>query len=367
MTDQRIVAEFELPSGSYSRMSISVRKVHEHGIALDQAGSFFQIGNPDAAMENIVLFDNVASLAETQLTNLPIIATAKVTITGDKWRIEVTEAPGDSHYVGVYPLHFNITVFSPLLADEGCGCDAFYQVSVTQSYEDPPADDGDGGALTNVDDPPDPDDLTPPPEGDGADPPANGGALTNVDDPPDPDDLIPPPDGDGADPPANGGAGALTNVEGPPDPAPAKSILQQHIDLANTPIFADGWRPVLQKVITSEAQSGRLDAGDLDIGGGAQQKASDDGAHRSSYHLYYDAEGGSYYLRFDDARTADLPISATAAQVDAALEGLAGVTSAEVTGEPGDLTIALTADEPHILQWSDLNLNGDGGLDYLMA
>ena len=157
--------------------------------------------------------------------------------------------------------------------------------------------------------------------------------------------------------------------EGQPDPEPAESILQQQLDLANTPIFADDGsvRPVGLKVLTSEAQSGRLAAGDLDIGGGAQQKASDDGAHRSSYHLYYDAEGGSYYLRFDDARTADLPISATAAQVDAALEGLAGVTSAEVTGEPGDLTIALTAEEPHILQWSDLNLDGDGGLDYLIA
>ena len=110
----------------------------------------------------------------------------------------------------------------------------------------------------------------------------------------------------------------------------------------------------------------RLDAGDLSIGGGVDLPASDDGAHRSSYHLYYDADGGSYYLRFDDARTADLPVSATAAQVDAALEGLAGVTSAEVTGEPGDLTIALTADEPHALQWSDVNLNGIGGLDYLL-
>ncbi len=59
--------------------------------------------------------------------------------------------------------------------------------------------------------------------------------------------------------------------------------------------------------------SGRLDAGDLSIGGGVDLPASDDSLHRSSYHLYYQADGGSYFLRFDDAITADLPISATAA------------------------------------------------------
>ena len=94
---------------------------------------------------------------------------------------------------------------------------------------------------------------------------------------------------------------------------------------------------------------------------------SDSGLHRSNYHLYYDADSGFYFLRFDDAITADLPISATAAQVDAALEGLDGITGAEVTGEPGDFTIALTADGPHVLQWGDVNLDGDGGLDYLIA
>ena len=78
-------------------------------------------------------------------------------------------------------------------------------------------------------------------------------------------------------------------------------------------------------------------------------------------------DGGSYFLRFDDAVTADLPVGATAAQVDAALEGLDGITSAEVTGEPGNFTIALTADEPHVLQWGDLRLDGDGSLDYLIA
>ena len=159
------------------------------------------------------------------------------------------------------------------------------------------------------------------------------------------------------EPEGNGGAltGALTNVEAGADPEvllPQQSILQQHLNLL--------------KLITSGA-SGRLDAGDLSIGGGLDLPASDDGLHRSSYHLYYRADGGSYFLRFDDAVTADLPVGATAVQVDAALEGLDGITSAEVSGEPGNLTIALTADEPHVLQWGDLNLGGDGSLDYLIA
>ncbi len=196
---------------------------------------------------------------------------------------------------------------------------------------EPPADDGDGdgGALTNVDagdepeDQPDPDPEAQP----GPDPEGNGRALT----------------------------GALTNVEAGDEPEvlpPQKSTLQQHLNLL--------------KLITGGA-SERLDAGDLSIWGGADLPASDDGLHRSSYHLYYRADGGSYFLRFDDAITADLPVSATAAQVDAALEGLDGVTSAEVTGEPGNFTIALTADEAHVLQWGDLRLDGDGSLDYLIA
>lgn len=145
-----------------------------------------------------------------------------------------------------------------------------------------------------------------------------------------------------------------------------ESTLQQHIDLANTTTLPnDGGRSRLQELITNGGSTGRLDAGDLSISGGVNLPASDDGAHRSSYHLYYDADGGSYFLRFDDDRTADLPISADAPQVDAALEGLNGISSAEVTGEPGDFTITLIADEPHVLQWSDVNLGGDGGLDYL--
>ena len=181
------------------------------------------------------------------------------------------------------------------------------------------------------------------------------GALTNVDAGDDSEDQ-PGPDPEGQPGPEPGGnGGALTNVDAGDEPdglPPQNSILQQHLNLL--------------KLITSGA-SGRLDAGDLSIGGGVDLPASDGGLHRSNYHLYYDADGGSYFLRFDDAITADLPISATAAQVDAALEGLDGITSAEVTGEPGNFTIALTADEPHVLQWGDLRLAGDGSLDYLIA
>ena len=205
---------------------------------------------------------------------------------------------------------------------------------------------GDDGALTNVDAGDDPEEDQPDTESDGDD-----GALTNVDAGDDPDKLT-PPGGDGADPP-------------PPAVTGSGGALQQHIALANTPPD-DGGRSRLQELVTSGDATGRLDAGALSISGGVNLPASDDGAHRSSYHLYYDADGGSYFLRFDDDRTADLPISATAAQVDAALEGLNGISSAEVTGEPGDFTIALIADEPHVLQWSDVNLGGDGGLDYLM-
>ena len=171
------------------------------------------------------------------------------------------------------------------------------------------------------------------------------GAWPNVDPSPDPEGQPGPEPG--------GNGGALTNVDAGDD--------------AGVNIWRSHWRSHLQEVVTSGGLTGRLDAGDLSIGGGVDLPASDDSLHRSSYHLYYDADGGSYFLRFDDAITADLPVGATAAQVDAALEGLDGVTSAEVTGEPGNFTIALTADEPHVLQWGDLRLDGDGSLDYLIA
>ena len=358
-TGQRIVFEYELPSGPFRYMMISALKYVDRDFvfantgsyALTQAingGVYIEIGGKsDEARENTV---------ETHLTNLPIIATAEVTITGNKWRIEVTEAPPtasmrgvdrrhDMDYVSELPLHFSITVHH-YGGDTG---DTFVIRELRGSVVDPSADEGDNAA--------------PPPPADAGD----GGALTNVDAGDEPDRLT-PPEGEGAAPPANDGDGGAPEQQevDQPDPEQEKSILQRHIDLANTPPD-DGGRSRLQELVTNGDLTGRMDAGDLSIGGGVDLPASDDGAHRSNYHLYYDADDGSYFLRFDDDRTADLSISATAAQVDAALEGLNGITSAEVTGEPGDFTIALIADEPHVLQWGDANLGGDGGLDYLMG
>ena len=246
--------------------------------------ALYQVTNAGRGLKIRHLSDEAReTLVETHLTTLPIIATAEVTITGNNWRIEVTEDYSGYWYRGVHrnsdlrwvaelPLSLSITV----VHDHTVAVREL-QGSVLAA---PPADDGNGGALTNVD-------------------------------------------------------------------------------------AGDDGRSHLQEVITSGGLTGRLDAGDLSIGGGVDLPASDDGLHRSNYHLYYHAEGGSYFLRFDDAITADLPVSATAAQVAAALEGLDGVTSAEVSGEPGNFTIALTADEPHVLQWGDLRLDGDGQLDYL--
>ena len=413
-TGQRIVFEYELPSGPFNHMMISARKPADRGFvfvtdtgsyALYQAingGVYIEIGGKsDEARENTV---------ETHLTNLPIIATAEVTITGNKWRIEVTEAPPtasmvgvdprrhDMDYVSELPLHFSITVHH-YGGDTRAG--TFVTRELRGAVADPPADEGEGaappppadeedGAAPPADngdgDAPPADEgegAAPPPpadEEDGAAPPADngdgdappaddgdGGALTNVDAGDKPDRLT-PPEGEGAAPPANDGDGGDPEQQevDQPDPEQEKSILQRYIDLANTPPD-DGGRSRLQELITNGDLTGRMDAGDLSIGGGVDLPASDDGAHRSSYHLYYDADDGSYFLRFDDDRTADLSISATAPQVDAALEGLNGITSAAVTGEPGDFTIALIADEPHVLQWGDANLGGDGGLDYLMG
>ena len=276
--------------------------------------------------EQAITRGNSEEEIETGLERMRRVLDAEVTDNGDSWRIDLTLTAQWEAWV---------------LYDDGRW--HIYKVATESEPEGdnaappPPADDGDGGALTNVDAGDEPDRLTPP-EGDGAAPPAN--------------------DGDGGDP-------EQQEVD-QPDPEQEKSILQRLIDLANTPPD-DGGRSRLQELVTNGDLTGRMDAGDLSIGGGVDLPASDDGAHRSSYHLYYDADDGSYFLRFDDDRTADLSISATAAQVDAALEGLNGITSAEVTGEPGDFTIALIADEPHVLQWGDANLGGDGGLDYLMG
>ena len=337
-TDKRayIVLEFEFPetpgrpaSIDYNEMMITIWT--QEGGGGSHTG-IFDIGTPDA-----VLYDNVASLVEARLLTLDSIVAAKVTITGSKWRIEVTEGSDDAavaQFVGLYK--YRISLFH---SDHNNG--GAVGVQLQQREVDPPdpqpaaPDDADAGDETPPEDQPDPES-----DGDGGDDP----------------EAQPGPDPEGQPGPEPGGnGGALTNVDADDGDGltPQQSILQQHLNLL--------------KLITSGGATGRLDAGDLSIGGGVNLPASDDSLHRSSYHLYYHAEGGSYFLRFDDAITTDLPVSATAAQVDAALEGLDGVTSAEVSGEPGNFTIALTADEPHVLQWGDLHLDGNGQLDYLMA
>ena len=48
------------------------------------------------------------------------------------------------------------------------------------------------------------------------------------------------------------------------------------------------------------------------------------------------------------------------------LEGLEGVTSAEVTGGEGNFIISINATEGYDLQLANANLNGDGELVYLL-
>ena len=363
-TNQIVVFEFELPSGAFSKMSISARKYWETGsyaiFQVTNGGSYFEIGSPDEAMENTVLLDNAASVVETHLTNLPIIATAEVTITGNSWRIEVTEAPSiassgwhrgtDEHYVGLLPLHFNITVFNPPPpGEEECGCDAFANVPVRRSVADPPADDGDGGALTNVDAGDEPEDQPDPePEEESGD---------------DLDGLI-PPEGDG---------GALTNVDAGDEPegdgtaeeAQPETWLEQQLRLANTTIFpADGGQ-ARRQVELNEGELVNVDAGELD---GLTLPEDAGGAYSSRYSLYWNpGDSGRFQLRFDDDATDALTPASTAAVIDAALEAMDSITVAEVTGAPGDWTLTITADEGHLLQAIDTAFDGDLQLDYMGA
>ena len=360
-TGQRIVFEYELPSGPFSHMMISARKYADRDFvfadtgtyALYQAingGVYIEIGGKsDEARENTV---------ETHLTNLPIIATAEVTITGSKWRIEVTEAPPtasmvgvdprhDMDYVSELPLHFSITVHH-YGGDTRAG--TFVIRELRGSVADPSADDGDGGALTNVDAGDEPDGSTPPP------PPEeeSGDDL---------DGLI-PPEGEG---------GALTNVDaGDEEEAQPETWLEQQLRLANTPVESgganDGGR-ARRQVELNEGELGHVDAGELD---GLTLPEDAGGAHSGRYGLYWNpGDGGRFQLRFDDDATGALTPAATAAAIDAALEALNGITVAEVTGEPGDWTLTITADEGHILQAVDVVegvfFDGDLQLDYLGA
>ena len=378
-TNQIIVVEFELPSLAFNNINFNFRKVHpKGGIALDQNtnnGRFFTIGTPDEAMENTVLLDNAASLVKTHLENVPLIATAEVTITGNSWRIELTETPSiissgwyrgtDEHYVGLLPLYVNITVFHYRGDDYdySSGPFPFVRVPVRLSVEDASADDGDGGTLTNVDAGDEPEDQPGPggPEGDG------GGALTNVDAGDEPEDQPGPggPEGDGG--------GALTNVDaGDEEEAQPETWLEQQLRLANTPVESGGANDGGKAWRQAELSKGELDhadAGELD---GLTLPENAGGAYSGRYGLYWNpGDGGRFQLRFDDDATGALTPAATAAAIDAALEALNGITAAEVTGEPGDWTLTITADEGHLLQAVDVVegvfFDGDLQLDYMGA
>ena len=133
-----------------------------------------------------------------------------------------------------------------------------------------------------------------------------------------------------------------------PQPEPEVSPLERLIALANTPL----------------SESPIVDTGLVR----AIEPLGDDDAFVSSYRLQINDPtdaGGSFYLRFDDARTGDLPTNIDAASLDAAIEGLDGVISAEVSGEAGEWDITLLASENHPLGLADLLLTGEGGL-YLL-
>ena len=137
-----------------------------------------------------------------------------------------------------------------------------------------------------------------------------------------------------------------------PQPEPEVSPLERLIALANTPLSGS---PIVDTGLVRAIEP----VGDGD---------GDGDAFASSYRLQINDPtdtGGSFYLRFDDARTGDLPTDIDVASLDAAIEGLDGVISAEVSGEAGEWDITLLASKNHPLELADLLLTGDGGL-YLL-
>ena len=132
-----------------------------------------------------------------------------------------------------------------------------------------------------------------------------------------------------------------------PQPEPEATPLERLIALANTPLSES---PIVDTGLVRAIEP--LGDGDGD-------------AFASSYRLQINDPtdtGGSFYLRFDDARTGDLPTNIDAASLDAAIEGLDGVISAEVSGEAGEWDITLLASANRPLELADLLLTGDGGL-----
>ena len=151
-----------------------------------------------------------------------------------------------------------------------------------------------------------------------------------------------------------------------------ETLLEQQLRLANLPVesggTSDGGR-ARRQVELNEGELANVDAGELD---GLTLPENAGGAYSGRYGLYWNpGDGGRFQLRFDDDATGALTPAATAAAIDAALEALNGITAAEVTGEPGDWTLTITADEGHLLQAVDVVegvfFDGDLQLNYLGA
>ena len=161
-----------------------------------------------------------------------------------------------------------------------------------------------------------------------------------------------------------------TQLEPPPATDPEVTQMQRLIALANTPLSAsetpeDRLTELANTPVSLSEDSHFTDTGavrDIDPVGD-----SDSFLSRYWFQLNDPTEtGGTFFLRFDDARTSDLPASITAASLDAAIEGLDGITSAEVSGTAGDWNITILASENHVLGLADLSLTDEGGL-YLLS
>ena len=109
-----------------------------------------------------------------------------------------------------------------------------------------------------------------------------------------------------------------------------------------------------------EQTNTEIDAGDL---AGLTLQSEE-----TTWRLYWNpGDSGSYQLRFDDETTGPLTPSFTAAQLDAALESMDGIESAEVDGEPGDWTLIITAESGNPLQAIDTAFDGNLQLNYIGA
>lgn len=138
---------------------------------------------------------------------------------------------------------------------------------------------------------------------------------------------------------------------GPPqqraDEGDGNAALAGQLSLVNTP-----------PVQSDDGELGHADAGDLDSLTIPREV--------SKWGLSWnDRDAGPYQLRFGDETTANLRPGAGSVAINGALETLDGIQDAEVTGQPGNWILTITADAGHPLQAHDLNFDGDLQLDYI--